>query len=305
MERFRNIVRITNKVYDDFYQVDALDSLAYYCQLKSLHKTPIIYAKQKSAKRIASESLNVSYNAFKFHFDKIVSLGYIEVLNGNIVIKSNRPKSNKVRINKRKRLVKVIPIQIQETVIGTKKSIQAVKIISNIVSQSKAIQRKEQLGNIKFNFKRDNNLRELRYMSKFEKNNGEIKERSTLSRITLSNQKIALLLGKKTTVTGQNWKKHITRLDLVKTRSLYCLQEDVPTEVLIKDYELGKRCYFKDPNTGYTFRQLGNEFSLPANITDSKKVFSFSSSDSKIFSRTIYRYSGDKKNSRYNKIDTL
>lgn len=305
MNRYRNIVRITNKVYDDFYQVGALDSLAYYCQLKSLHKTPIIYARKESAKRIASKALNVSYNAFKFHFDVIVSLGYADVMNGNIVLKSNRPKTIKVAINNKRRLVKIIPIHIQDSVIGTKKSVQAVKIICNIVSQSKAIQRKEQLGNIKFNFKRDNNLRELRYMSKFENNNGEIKERSTLSRISLTNQKIALLLGRKTSVTGQNWKKHITSLNLVKTRSLYCLQEDVPTDVLIKDYELGKRCYFKDHNTGYIFRQLGNEFSLPENISDSKKVFCFSSSDSKIFSRTIYKYSGDKKISRYNKIDTI
>lgn len=135
MSNFRNIVRITNKVYNDFYQVDALDSLAYYCQMKSLYKTPIIYARQKCAKKIASEALKVSYNAFKFHFDKIVSLGYAEVLNGNIILKSNRPKSNVVVINNKKRLVKIIPVQIQDTVIGTKKSVQAVKVISNIVSQ--------------------------------------------------------------------------------------------------------------------------------------------------------------------------
>lgn len=289
MNRYRNIVRITNKLYDDFYQVDALDSLAYYCQLKSLHKTPIIYSKQKNVKRIASKAINVSYNTFKFHFDVIVSLGYAEVVNGNILLKSNRPKSTKVLINNKNRLVKIIPISIQDTVIGTKKTVQAVKILSNIVSQSKAIQRKEQLGNIKFNFKKDNNLKELRYMSKFEKRNGEIKERSSLSRITLTNKKIALLLGKKTSVTGQNWKRHITNLSLVKSRFLYCLQEDVPTNMLVNDYELNKRCYFKDFQTGYTFRQLGNEFSLPVNIKDSKKVFSFSHSSSKIFSRTIYK----------------
>ena len=102
MNRYRNIVRITNKVYDDFYQVGALDSLAYYCQLKSLHKTPIIYARQKSAKRIASEAINVSYNALKYHFDIIVSLGYFEVSKGNILIKSNRPNSDKVVINGKK-----------------------------------------------------------------------------------------------------------------------------------------------------------------------------------------------------------
>jgi hypothetical protein len=290
MNRFRNIVRITNKLYDDFYQVDALDSLAYYCQLKSLHKTPIIYAKKQSSKRIATKALNVSYNAFKFHFDKIVSLGYAEVLNGPILLKSNRPKTIKVTINKRKRLVKIIPIHIQDDIKGTKKSIQAIKVVSNIVNQSKAILRKEQLSNIKFNFRKDNTLKEVKYMSKYEKNNGEIKERSTLSRISLTNKKIATLLGKKTSKTGQNWKKHLVGMKLVQNRLLYCLEDDMPEYLLMNDYETGKKCYFKDPNTGYVFRQIGNEFSLPVNISDSKKVFSFSESKAKIFSRTIYAW---------------
>jgi len=289
MKKYRDTVRITNKTYDDFYQAGALDTLAYYCQLKAIHKTPIFYSKQKNAKRIASEAIKVSYNAFKYHFDIILSLGYAEVNNGNISIKSNRPKSEKIKINKKRRRVVVIPIQIQDKVSDTKKVIQAVKIISNIVGQSKAIQRKEQLSNIKFNFKFDNTVKELRYMSKFERNNGEIKERSTLSNITLTNTKIATLLNRKTKVTGQNWKRHITRLNLVKTRALYCLQEDVPTEILIRDFELGVRCYFYDQETGYTFRQLGNEFSLPLSIVNTKKQFLFSKSNSKIFSRTIYK----------------
>lgn len=290
MNRFRNIVRITNKMYDDFYQADALDSLAYYCQLKSLYKTPIIYKKKQSSKRIAAEAINVSYNAFKFHFDKILSLGYLEVVNGNILLKSNRPKTIKVTINKKKRLLKIIPIHIQDNIKDTKKSIQAVKIVSNIVSQSKAILRKEQLSNIKFNFRKDNTLKELRYMSKYEKNNGEIKERSTLSRISLTNKKISTLLGKKTSKTGHTWKKHLSNMKIVKNRLLYCLEDDVPEYLLINDFETGKKCYFKDPNTGYVFRQIGNEFSMPVNVTNSKKIFNFSESQSKIFSRTIYSW---------------
>lgn len=288
----KKTIRITNKCFDDFYREDALDSLAYYCQLKSLFHKPIIYKTKFSAKRNAAMLLNVSYNAFKTHYNVIEKLGYIETNNGNIYIKTNRPKTSRVEINNKKRKLVIIPISIQETVLLTKKIVHGVKIISNLVSQSKTIVLKEQMSKVKFNFRRDNSPKELRALRKHEQKKGEIHERSNISRLTLSNQKIASIMGYKTKATGLRYKKHLVNLGVLKTRLQYCLEQDVPAEIRYNDFETGKKCYFLDPNTGYMFRQIANEFSMPRNLNNFKErkiVFTFSHSNEKIFSRTIYK----------------
>lgn len=90
--QYRNTVRITNKTYNDFFVADALDSLAYYCQLKSLHKHPIFYSKG-NVKRDCAKALNVSYNAMKYHLGVIESLGYLEYIKTNLLLKTNNPKT--------------------------------------------------------------------------------------------------------------------------------------------------------------------------------------------------------------------
>lgn len=57
-------VQIPSAMWNAFYVEDLLLTLAYFAQVRSLHRKPIIYncGRKELAKR-----LNISYNTFKFH----------------------------------------------------------------------------------------------------------------------------------------------------------------------------------------------------------------------------------------------
>lgn len=258
----KNRVHFSSKDYDIFNKKDAMKSFAYYCQMKAsiLYHTLTI--------KEATTSLKCSKATLYRHLKVLKELGYVKIQDDKIVLKGQLTR-NSYRYNrfaltnqpKRKKGQSVhMSVHIGKTVKETKTSLEGLKIVSNILSQERAIETR------------------LKTASKVKKSCEKLIYRSHYGFNTLSNQRAAKITSYKCKETGRKRLRKLQELGYFKMRYAYIIISlNTESEHIKKDISMNhpalRTATFRKRE--YLIRQTGNQISSISHTHFGEPHFTF------------------------------
>lgn len=208
-------------MYSEFHDEGLLLSLSYYCQLRALHKKPIIY---NCSKRSLAKKLGVSLNTMKFHLNILIKKGVVEFRDGHFIMLSKEklrlifPQYKKLYGGKAKKLIfKTLTIKVSKNISETKVVVNSVPVIASLKYQKRKLKvevRKQTL----------NTTQNLTPKEKKEKDKlNEYKRKTHLGFLTMSNAAIARTVNRKSPTTARRYKNILKDMGILKWRRRYRL----------------------------------------------------------------------------------
>lgn len=278
-------VHFSSKDYALFEKNNAMDSFAYFCQMKAAVQYNVITVDQ------ATQSLKISRATLYRHLKVLAHYGYIKRLKSKAIIlkgsltkgayKNKRFSLTKIPNRKRNQPVHM-SVRIGKNTNETKKSLNGLKIVSNILKQTEAIQARAKAASSNKN-------------STIRKNFQKRAKDSTLTKgghlgfVSISNQSAARLTGKKSKQTGQNNLRKLSQLGYFDMKQAFVSvsfskKPQLKGEVLsghpayrYVEKKVGNKIYFG------LVRQVGNEISQPCHTCFGYETKVFKETQSHVF----------------------
>lgn len=207
--RDKTHIQIPCMMWTKFDNANQLETLAYYCTLRSLHKKPILY---NCDKRGMASLLKVSYNTIKKHLKILDAYNIIQYRNGHVHLGGIKRLQGIFPSKGEFRTGKSLTITLGKNLSETKLLLKSIKLICTIKQVEKGILRQAETKSL------DNLSRTVDLGSKTAKKLTKFRAKQRKAEygiVHISNRRIAQILKRTSDKTAIKYKKLFKKYGLI------------------------------------------------------------------------------------------